>query len=264
MSAPRVFGAASAPQRAYPPVSAKWTARRDRRPAVQPKFVPYTRRYEISWLDDDGMIEDFVRVAPAIPQIEAGFSAFTHGALIATDEGPVAVEDLLPGVMIQTADGGSAPLRWIGSMTIIPGGPDRGGGPDRLYRLIADSFGLGRPASDVLLGPGARLLDRSPELRARLGADAALAPVASLADGNAVVEITPVAPVRVYHLGFDAHHVITANGVEVESYHPGSSGVHELPDDMRAQFMLLFPHKQSLHDFGRMLWPRFDPLMADA
>jgi len=45
---------------------------------------------------------------------------------------------------------------------------------------------------------------------------------------------------------------------EVESFHPGPDAVYSLSDEMREQFIALFPHKKNLHDFGRMLWPRFD------
>lgn len=263
MNAPRpVFATRSRP--AAPISSAtQWTARKDRRPSVTQRRIAFTRRYQLTWIDDEGRIEDATRVAPAMPAFEAGFSAFTHGALIATTEGPVAVEDLVPGMMIETVDAGPRMLRWIGSITLIPGGPDRGGRPDKLYRVPADGLGLGRPTSDVTFGPAARILDRSPETCAQFGTDAAFSHISEQADGMSVIEITPVAPVQVYHLGFDRHHVITASGVEVESYHPGADIDYSLSDELRAEFMALFPHKAGLHDFGRMLWPRFEPQQID-
>ena len=52
MNAPRpVVGPVGRPL-SYPPVAAQWTARKDVRPAVTPTVVPYTRRYEIRWIDD--------------------------------------------------------------------------------------------------------------------------------------------------------------------------------------------------------------------
>ncbi len=262
MNAPRpVVGPVGRPL-SYPPVAAQWTARKDVRPAVTPTVVPYTRRYEIRWIDDTGMVEDLIRVAPAMPLFEAGFSAFTHGALISTPDGQVAVEDLEPGMMIETAQG-PAKLRWIGAITLLPGTPMKGREADHLFRVVTDRFGLGRPASDVTLGPGARLLDRSPEVRNALGTEAALAPIAAMVDGESVVEITPVSAVRVYHLSFDAHHVISVNGIEVESFHPGPDAASSLSQEMRAQFMALFPHKTRLQDFGRMLWPRVAATGAD-
>ncbi len=256
MNAPRpVLGSLGRPQSQ---ISQQWTARKDRRPSVPATQVPYTRRYEVRWINDAGVVEDFVRVAPAMPIFEAGFTGFSHGALISTTEGQVAVEDLEPGMMIETAMAGPAKLRWIGSITLVPGAPKRGSMPDKLYRIVPDTFGPGRPAADVTLGPGARLLDRSPEVCRALGTEAALAPVTMRADGEQVIEISPVSAMRVYHLSFDAHHIIFANGLEVESFHPGPDATYSLSEEMRAQFLSLFPHKSSLGDFGRMLWPRFD------
>ncbi len=239
------------------PVSTQWTARKDRRPSVQAKMVPYTRRYDVTWMDDAGFMEDFTRVAPAMPIFESGFNALAHGALVSTPRGHVAVEDLVPGMMIDTATGEPARLRWIGSITLVPDAPERGV-PDRLYRVVADSLGFARPAVDLTLGPGARLLDRAPEVCRRLGTEAALVPVTTRVDGEAIIEIAPVSAARVYHLSFDHHHVISVNGIEVESFHPGPDAIYSLSDEMRDQFLALFPHKKSLHEFGRMLWPRFD------
>jgi hypothetical protein len=192
-----------------------------------------------------------------MPLFEAGFNALAHGALVSTPRGHVAVEDLVPGMMVDTATGEPARLRWVGSITLVPDAPNRGV-PDRLYRVVADSLGFARPAVDLTLGPGARLLDRSPEVCRRLGTEAALVPVMARVDGEAIVEIAPVSALRVYHLSFDHHHVISVNGLEVESFHPGPDATYSLSDEMRAEFLALFPHKASLHEFGRMLWPRFD------
>ena len=227
-----------------------------KRPAPQP--VPYTRRYEISWIDDDGQFDSFVRIAPAMPMFEEAFSAFAHGALISTTEGPVPVEDLEPGMGIETASGAVATLRWVGAITLVPGAPSAKDKPPKLYRLTADSFGLGRPSTDVTFGPAARLLNRDPAIRNALGCEAALAPVSTFVDSMGVIEITPVAPVKVYHLAFDGHHVIRAGGIEVESFHPGPDAHYSMSKEMRAVFLSLFPHVATLQGFGRVLWPRFE------
>lgn len=240
--------------RRYKPWTVNSTA--PARPA--PRAVALTRRYEVQWIDDDGTIGDFIRVAPALPIFEAAFSAFSHGALIATEDGPVPVEDLEPGTRVETATGEMAMLRWIGAITLVPGAPQTGDLPQRLYRVTADAFGMGRPSVDVTFGPAARLMNRDPAVRNALGCEAALAPVASFEDGVNVVALNPVSPVRVYHLAFDGHHVIRAGGIEVESYHPGPDAHYSMSNDDRSIFLSLFPHLESLQGFGRVLWPRFE------
>lgn len=235
-----------------------WTVRNKNQPKRQLRSVPLTRRYEVTWLNDAGEIEDFVRVAPALPIFEQAFSAFSHGAIISTAEGPVAVEDLVPGMEVETATGEHATLRWIGSITLIPGAQAATNEPSHLYRVTADAFGPDKPSMGVTFGPGARLMNRTPAIRHALGSEAALTPISALVDGAQVIQMNPVSPVRVYHLAFDTHQIILANGMEVESYHPGPDAHYSMSNEMRAMFVALFPQVNALHEFGRMIWPRFE------
>ncbi|MEM0949614.1 MAG: Hint domain-containing protein [Pseudomonadota bacterium] len=222
-----------------------------------PVQVPLTRRYEVSWVDDHGQLDSFIRVAPAMPIFEEAFSAFTHGAVIPTTEGPVPVEDLEPGMAVETASGEIRTLRWVGAITLVPGASQAGDLASKVYRVTADAFGLGRPATDVTFGPAARLLNRDPAIRNALGCEAALAPIASAVDGVSVIEMTPVSPVRVYHLAFDGHHVIRTGGLEVETYHPGQDAHYSMSRELRDVFLSLFPHVETMQGFGRVMWPRF-------
>ena len=85
---------APAPLRSEQP----WTVRRTSRPVSRPVKPRLTRRFEIEWLEDDNAVLDEIHVAPALPIFEKAFGAFTHGVLIHTTDGPVAVEDLVPGM----------------------------------------------------------------------------------------------------------------------------------------------------------------------
>ncbi|MEM7718343.1 MAG: Hint domain-containing protein [Pseudomonadota bacterium] len=236
-----------------------WTVRRPVSRPVSTGIVArpksrVTRRFEIEWLED-GMIQSMITAAPALPAFEAAFNAFTHGALIQTSEGPVAVEDLCPGMMLESASGTHSRLLWKGAITLVPGAPALGDEP-KLYRVMPDAFGLGRPVQDQTFGPGARRIDRDPKLRASMGSDRALVPLSFQADGHSVVEVTPVSPTRVYHLACERHETILAGGLEVETFHPGPETPISLPEEMLAVFMQFFPHLNSVRDFGRLEMPR--------
>lgn len=238
-----------------------WTVRRrvSRPPASATPGLPkarITRRFETEWLDASGQVQSDVTVAHALPAFEAAFSAFTHGVLIQTTEGPVAVEDLTPGMYVECPDGRATQLLWKGSITLVPGAPTLSEQPSRLYRVMPDAFGLGRPVQDQTFGPHVRRLDRDPTIRSALGAEAALVPLASRADGNAVIEVTPVSPTRVYHLACAKHETILAAGLEVECFHPGHELQLSLPEELLQVFMGFFPHLESIRDFGRLATPR--------
>lgn len=231
-----------------------WTVRRTR--AQQRTVIP-TRTYDMMWLAPNGDIMDQRTKAPAVSVFEDAFSAFARGALIPTKRGPVAIEDVLPGDHVETVGGDVLPIKWIGSMQLDATGiRKRGAAPECLYRLMADSFGYGRPAPDLLLGQGARYLHHTHALKSFLGTPEALAPVSSLVDGQSVVKVTPISSVRTYHICLPQHRVIRVNGVELETYHPGTSASGQLLGGLRDTFMELFPHLSELGDFGAMIHPR--------
>lgn len=258
------FGANAAPgtQRAATPLGAThpakaqtaWTVRRAR-PAPRPAIA--TRAYQMMWSAQNGDIMDRRVSAPALPVFEDAFSAFARGALIPTEHGPVAIEDLLPGDRVETVGGDLLPIKWIGCMQLdAQGTRSAGAAPECLYRLMADSFGYGRPAPDLLLGNGARYLHRAHALKSYLGTSEALAPVSSLVDGQSVIEVTPMSSVRTYHICLPQHRLIRVNGVDLETYHPGTAASGQLIGNMRTTFMELFPHLNELGDFGAMVHPR--------
>lgn len=218
--------------------------------------MPLTRRYEVAGLTPNGLFNDFSTIAPATPVFEEAFSGFARGTLIATETGPVAVEDLAPGAMIETADNGAMELLWVGSMMIFPALPDLDEDSAQLTRVTADSFGLGRPMPDLMLGPRARLLHRHSTCRKMFGTEAAFAPARAFIDGFATISVRPATPVRVYHLALDGQQVIFANGMEVESYHPGTQAQTMMDAPTMELFLSLFPHVRTLEDFGPMTYPR--------
>jgi hypothetical protein len=209
------------------------------------------------WLNPDGTIGETTRIGPATPQFEDAFAALGRGALIATAQGPVAVEDLLPGTLVETAAHGFVPLLWVGAMTIYPdpSGAIASDSP-RLIRIAADAFGPDRPGPDLVLGPRARLLYRHARCRDLIGSAEAFAPARAFVDGVSVFEVAPLSPVRVHHLGFRGQVTVLANGVEVESFHPGLQAEALMSPETRELFLGLFPHLAGIDGFGPMPVPR--------
>lgn len=207
-----------------------------------------SRRYSNLWLTPDGRIEERDQMAPALPLFDAAHSAFARGTLITTPRGPVAVEDLLPGDLLQTSAHGPLPVLWIGHMTLRP--EDMAARSVKMTRIMADAFGIARPMADLLVGPGARILTRPRDLRASIGSDHVLSPAHVLADGMHAFGVTPPRAVTFYHLWLRRHALITANGLEVESFHPGAGFERDLGPSMLSLFLSLFPQIQEPHQFG--------------
>lgn len=208
------------------------------------------RIYEMSWLRRDGAVETARQSAPALPLFQAAFSAFARGTLIGTASGPVAVEDLTPGMRILTKERGPSPLMWMGSMSHLPDETEAEGEPP-LTRIMADAFGMGRPMPDVLAGPGARLMQRLAG-----ATENTLRPVQSFRDGMGVIPVRPPSPVRLYHLALHRHATINVAGLVAETFHPGPGFESTISYEMRAQFMALFPHLRRPSEFGSLAHPR--------
>lgn len=214
------------------------------------------RKYEVVHLNRAGDITDFSRIAPAVPAFEEAFAALARGAILQTETGPVAVEDLLPGDRIRTVDHGFQTLIWRGSCAVVPHAVGQSREMGHLTRIAAETFGPSRPGADLVLGPSARLFHRAPGIKVLTGATGAFMPARDFCDGVSVVELTPMTAVQVYHLGFTRHQMITANGVAIESYHPGPAPMLGLKGEMLSLFLSLFPHVRDLSDFGAPAYPR--------
>lgn len=219
------------------------------------RVKPLMRKYEVAHLTPSKNIEDFTRIAPAMASFENAFAAFGRGAILRTKSGMMAVEDLLPGDRVLT-DHGYQTLLWRGTMTIFPGTQNPRTEIGTMTRITADTLGLGRPSPDLVLGPAARMLHKSPATKLLTGTDTSLIPVRDFIDGEQVIELRPIAPVHCYQLGFEDHTCVNVNGIDVETLHPGPAHALGLGPDLLPHFMAMFPHMHRFADFGTLAAPR--------
>ncbi len=217
---------------------------------------PLTRRYEATWLTDTGEVQSSTRIAPATALFEEAFSAMARGTLITTEAGPVAVEDLVPGMRAITGEGRSETITWIGSLTLYPDPQGRGTGESMLTRITAEAFGASRPMPDLVLGQRARLLLRDARCRAISGSDTVYVPARAFIDGVSVIELRTMTPVVAYHVVLQRHASLRVMGMEVESYHPGTGIEAMVEPRLLALFAACFPQLSQLSDFGPEAHPR--------
>ncbi len=71
-----------------------------------------------------------------------------------------------------------------------------------------------------------------------------------------MIRVAPVSPVNVYHIAFKDHHILRANGLEIESFHPGFEVTKQIGGESLRQFLSLFPHVENLADFGPLVAQR--------
>lgn len=129
------------------------------------------------------------------------------GTRILTMDGEIPVEFLNEGDRIITRDAGVRVLRSLACTTHTD---------IAMVRISAGALGADRPGEDVLLAPGQPILLRDWRAKALYGKSQVLVAAARLIDGQYVSK-TECANLRLFSLGFDAQHVIYADGLELAS-----------------------------------------------
>ncbi|THD76973.1 Hint domain-containing protein [Thalassobius vesicularis] len=164
---------------------------------------------------------------------------FTAGTRVLTPRGPVAVERLRPGDLVVTRDNGLQALRWIGTST------RRAFGPDAPVRFAAGVLG---PHDSVEFSPNHRVLVRSPRAVLLFGEGEVLVKARDLVNGASITVRADGQPVTYVHLLFDRHEIVSANGLDSESYHPGQATLDSFDADTRDEILRLMPGLEDITD----------------
>ncbi|GGD41129.1 Hint domain-containing protein [Sinisalibacter lacisalsi] len=167
--------------------------------------------------------------------IENIIICFTRGTLIETPFGPRPIEDLRPGDFVLTRDHGPQPLRWVGASEVA--------GEDSLapIRFARGAFGNDRP---LLVSPQHRMLYAGSDAVLYFDTSEVMVPAKHLVNGTSIT-VVEMARVRYYHMLFDRHEVVWANGAPCESFHPGMEGLAAIDGPAREELFRLFPELRS-------------------
>ncbi|PKP83673.1 MAG: type I secretion protein [Alphaproteobacteria bacterium HGW-Alphaproteobacteria-2] len=172
----------------------------------------------------------FVNTQGPLLLSQLGPPCFTIGTLIDTPEGPMPVEVLRPGMAVTTRDHGAQPLRWIGRQL------HRAAGAFAPVRFMAGALGNTR---DLLVSQQHRMLITGWRAELLFGEPEVLAPARHLVNGD-TIHLQPGGEVEYFHLLFDRHEIVTAEGIPSESFYPLGPGA-EADRAIQAELHTLFP-----------------------
>ncbi|MGB0798508.1 MAG: Hint domain-containing protein [Planktomarina sp.] len=156
---------------------------------------------------------------------------FAQGTGIATITGTTSVEDLAVGDKVLTADNGYQAIRWIGQRTVPATG--------HLAPVVLSKGTFGANA-DLKVSPQHRVLINDWRAEVMFGTSEALVPAKHLVNGDTIYRESG-GEVTYFHVLFDSHEIIFAEGVATESFHPGENAIAGLEDDVREELFELFP-----------------------
>jgi hypothetical protein len=184
------------------------------------------------------------------PVVQGGVICFAAGTMIATPQGPRTIESLRPGDRVDTLDSGPQPVVWVGHRRISGA---------RLYvmphlrpvRIRPAALEGGRPDVDLLVSPRHRVLLRGKAAAALFGEAEVLVRACDLIDDRHISIDTSVREVTYVHVMLEAHHIVFANGLETESFHPLSAALDTIDPDQRVGLMRAVPDAAAYGPFAR-------------
>lgn len=156
---------------------------------------------------------------------------FVSGTMIATRHGAVPVEELKIGDEVITMDHGFQKIRWIGATTVAAEG--------RLAPVVIRRGAMGNER-DLRVSPQHRMLVRGWHVELMFGRSEALVPAKALINDETVFQLEG-GSVEYFHILFDRHELIYAEGIPSESFHPGHVGMGAFAEDAREEILALFP-----------------------
>lgn len=162
---------------------------------------------------------------------------FLKGTLILTNRGYRPVETLRSGDKIMTVDQGLQPLLWAGSRALTLSAiadPNL-----RPIRVPAGSLGPDLPHHDLYLSPNHCLALDHPACTLLFHQAQVLTAVKSMLGFCDIGHRPFAAPVTYYHLLFERHQLIWANGLPCESLYPGKIAISAFGDKEQAEILSL-------------------------
>ncbi|MEM7732953.1 MAG: Hint domain-containing protein [Pseudomonadota bacterium] len=168
---------------------------------------------------------------------------FTSGTGIETPKGHTLIEDLRPGDLVVTRDSGAQPVRWIGHRRVDAKG--------RFVPIRVQKGAFGA-THDLLLSPQHRVLVAHYWSGLLFGEDEVLVKAKDLVNDSNVRPAYDLTDVTYFHVLFDKHEIINANGVACESYLPGSMTSDQFDAETHAEIIEIFPElSDSFENYGR-------------
>ncbi len=171
------------------------------------------------------------QVYKAVSQADTGVICFSKGTQIRTPTGEKLIEEVNIGDLVVTKDHGAQPIRWIGKTTVTAVGA--------FAPLVFDPWTIGDERR-MVVSPQHRLLIEGPKCEVLFGTPMVLVAAKFLVNGISVRQCQG-GLVTYYHVMFDRHELIWADGAVAESFLVSAQSLALMDSGTRAEFSRLFP-----------------------
>ena len=201
------------------------------------------RSVAIGDLDGDGKADDLAVANSIGTSVSVLIECFLTGTSILTDKGEIAVENLVIGDRVVTAEGKLEPVKWIGYQTVKPNQVKQ---PLRGYPILIKAGALGNnlPQRDLYVSPDHAMFFEGMLINA-----------GALVNGTSIVKTEPQEAFTYYHVELENHALLLAEGASAESYLPQNED--RLAYENGSEYEELYPYGSNL-----MLWPMDYPRIS--
>lgn len=169
-----------------------------------------------------------------------GVICLAGGTRIQTPTGLREIEELEVGQVVNLAFGGVAALRWVGRRCITPR-EMRENSKLLPIRISAGAMGSGLPREDLLVSRQHRMLVHSKISARMFGTSGVLIPAISLVGLPGIYVDTDITAIQYFHLLFDKHEIILANGAPTESLFTGPEALRIMSKAEHQEIVHLLP-----------------------
>lgn len=176
---------------------------------------------------------------------------FCQGTTLMTDDGAQPVDWIRSGDRVMTKDHGFQPVLWVGRTTISANRLEAMPNLQPL-KIAAHSIDAQTPVHDLLLSPAHRVLLKSPQIELLFGSDEVFSPIKAVANDDAIARALPEEAISYFHILFDQHEIVQAEGLWVESFFPGKVALAALPAKMQAEIRGLLGAKTDTMQTARL------------
>lgn len=171
---------------------------------------------------------------------DLGPPCLVAGTRVETPDGLIKVEDLAPGMSVIGQDGRVLTLKMV-LHSNFNGRDIAENSKLAPVRIVAGALGNGLPSRDLLVSRQHRMVVDAKVVAQMFECDEVLVPAAKLLPLPGIYVDTTVTNVAYYHLVFDQHEIIFAEGAATESLYTGAEALRSISDEAREELLTMFP-----------------------
>ena len=165
---------------------------------------------------------------------------FSAGTKILAEFSEMSVENLSAGDRVWTMDHGLQSVRWIGSKH-ISGQELMRAKHLRPIVIKAGALGDNHPETDLRVSPQHRIYVRSTIAERMFGSSEVLVAAKQLLGIPGIETVDAPEGVTYYHVLFDRHEVVFANGAFAESFYTGAQALNAVEEASKQEILEIFP-----------------------